>query len=287
MVYALSVSLPRLWPSDKMITNPFEFLLSIVAFAAVGIISLKANIIDKTGFVAAMFVGCSILIFGGWKWFIVLISFHFIAGLFTKYQYERKIEIGLAEKKGGARAWQNVLSNGVIASVLAICYGLTSLKIFAAGYLGAVSTSIADTLATELGVLNRDEPILITNPRVKVKAGVSGGVSLLGEVAALFGGSLIALVAFIVGFEGLSISQIFVFNILVGILGCNFDSLVGAVIQTAFKCQICGQVTEKKIHCERPTEYCRGIKFIDNNMVNVASTIFGALVAILSYSYIK
>ena len=267
-------------------TNPIEVALSIIAVAAIGAASLKTKIIDRTGFAAALFVGCAILIFGGLGWFILLLSFHFTAAFFTKYKYERKARMDAAEAKGGARGWFNVMSNGATASVLAICYGLTSREIFAAGYLGAVSTSIADTLATEIGLLNPSEPRLVTNLRMRVKAGTSGGVTLLGEAACIFGSLVTALVALIVGFEGLSIFQVLVFDLLVGFLGCNFDSVLGATVQVVYECQICGKITEKKIHCGQPTVYSKGIRFIDNNVVNLASTIFGALVAILAHSYV-
>ncbi|MFH0896595.1 MAG: DUF92 domain-containing protein [Candidatus Bathyarchaeota archaeon] len=257
--------------------------LNIAAVVVVGLVSLKIKIIDRTGFLAATFVGLSILVFGGLKWFVILLSFHFIAGLFTRYNYSRKMKMEAAEAKGGARGWKNVLSNGVATSLLAICYSRTFNGAFAAGYLGAISTSIADTLATEIGLLNPCEPRLITNLHTKVKAGVSGGVTLLGEVSCMFGSAMIALVALIIGFEGLDIPQIILFNLLIGFLGCNFDSLLGATVQVTFKCQVCGILTEKKIHCELPTEYYKGIRFMDNNLVNFISTIFGALVAIFFY----
>lgn len=272
----------------KVTINSLELSLSIIAVAAVGLASLRMKIIvDRAGFIAAMFVGSSIMIFGGTRWFVILLAFYSTAAYFTKYKYERKMKIEAAEPKGGARGWQNVLSNGATASTLAICYGLTSHKIFAAAYLGAISTSIADTLATEIGLLNPSEPRLLTNPRVKVKAGISGGVTLLGEAAGLLGTFVTALVTLIVGFEGLSVIQVLVFNLLVGFLGCNFDSLLGATVQAAFKCQVCGKITEGKAHCGRPTKHFKGIRLIDNNVVNFASTIFGALVAMFFFPYIS
>ena len=134
----------------------------MVTVFAVGIASLKVNLVDRTGFVAALFVGYLIIIFGGLKWLVILLSLHFLVGFFTKYHYQRKLNIGVAEMKGGTRSWQNVLSNGTVAAVLAVLYGTTSLNMFAAGFLGAVSTSAADTLATELGLLSPDSPRLVT-----------------------------------------------------------------------------------------------------------------------------
>jgi len=104
-----------------MIGNTFEFFLSIVALLLIGIISVKAGTLDKTGFVAAFLVGFSIVIFGGWTWFILLLTFHFVSYLFTKYRYDRKVSLGAAEKKGGTRTWKNVFSNGVVAAFVAIC----------------------------------------------------------------------------------------------------------------------------------------------------------------------
>ena len=264
-----------------------ELLFSTIYIAAVGIISLRTKILDKTGVIAAIFVGGSILIFGGEKWFLLLLTFHFIAAYFTRYKHENKNKVETAEAKGGIRDWKNVLANGVTASVLAICFRLTLLKQFAASYLGVISISIADTLATELGLLSHNEPRLITNLQVKVKAGVSGGITLLGEIASLFGSFIISLIAIIVNFGGLTIFQILINSFLIGFLGCNLDSLLGATIQIVRKCKVCGKVTEKKIHCKQPAEYSKGIKFIDNNMVNFISTIFGAVFVILTYPYVS
>ena len=52
----------------------------------------------------------------------------------------------------------------------------------------------ADTWATELGVLSRTPPRLITSGKV-VERGTSGGVSLAGTLAALGGAAVIGLAA--------------------------------------------------------------------------------------------
>lgn len=269
----------------EVTTNFLELPLSIITVAAIGLASLKMKIIDRTGFTAAMLVGSLTLIFGGAQWFALLLTFYSAAAYFTKYKYEKKMKIEAAEAKGGARGWQNVLSNGATASILAVFYRLTTNNIFAAAYLGAISTSIADTLATEVGLLNAGEPRLLINPRIKVRAGTSGGVTLLGETASILGASAIALVALFVGFEDLNVTQILISNLLAGFLGCNFDSLLGALVQGGFKCKVCGKTTEEKTHCGQPTERFKGISLINNNVVNFASTIFGAATALSLYLY--
>jgi len=264
-----------------MAMDLLQIAISIIAVIVLGVFSLKVRIISITGFIAAEFVGCSILIFGGMKWFVVLLVFYFATGLFTKYKYEYKKKIGAAEEKGGARAWQNVMANGLIASLLAMGHDLVPLNIFAIGFLGAISTSAADTLATEIGLLNPHEPRLITNLSKSVEPGTSGGVSPLGEVASLFGATLMGLVAWIVGFDGFTLPKIFTVTVLAGFLGSTFDSLLGASIQATYRCPACNRITEKKVHCGQACTLIKGNRILDNNVVNLISTIFGALVAAL------
>lgn len=270
-----------------MITDPVQIAISIIAVTIFGLLSLKVGIVNVTGFVAAEFVGCSILIFGEVEWFIILLSFHFTAGLFTKYKYEHKKKIGAAEEKGGARAWQNVMANGAVASLLAIGHGFTPSNVFPIGFLGAIGTSAADTLATEIGLLNPHKPRLITKLNKSVEPGTSGGVSLLGEVANLLGASLIGLVAWIVGFRELTLLTTLTVTILAGFLGSTFDSLIGASIQATYECAVCDKITERKAHCGQPSKHVRGNRMLDNNVVNLISTIFGALLAALIYFLIS
>jgi uncharacterized protein (TIGR00297 family) len=266
-----------------MITNPTQIVISVIAVTLIGLASRKLGIMDSKGVIAAETVGLSIIVVGGWEFLTILLSFLFIAGILTKYKYEEKRKLGVAEEKNGVRGWQNVLANSAAASFFAVAHGLVpSFKPFSAGFLGAVSTSMADTLATELGLLSHYEPRLITDLKRRVRAGTSGGVTLLGEVASLFGVSIIAFVAWAVGFinpSGVSV----VISLLAGFLGCTFDSLLGATVQAKYKCPVCGRETENKIHCGQPSLNVRGNKTVDNNVVNFISTVFGASVAFLAH----
>ncbi|MFA6420455.1 MAG: DUF92 domain-containing protein, partial [archaeon] len=63
----------------------------------------------------------------------------------------------------------------------------------------------------------------------KVPRGTNGGVTLLGEVAALFGGVVIALIYFFFVSPNLSATLMIV---LAGLIGSNTDSVFGAVFET-------------------------------------------------------
>jgi uncharacterized membrane protein len=54
------------------------------------------------------------------------------------------------------------------------------------------ATSLADTLASELGILSKGCPILVTNGR-KVPPGTNGGVTLMGTGCSALGGFIIGL----------------------------------------------------------------------------------------------
>ena len=63
-------------------------------------------------------------------------------------------------------------------------------------YCAAFAAANADTWATELGVVSKRQPRLITTFKT-VEKGTSGGVTLLGTISALAGAGLIGGVAFL------------------------------------------------------------------------------------------
>ena len=269
-----------------MAINMIETISGLVSVLVLGIISLKLRVVDLTGFLAGLIVGWSVFIFGGWRWFIVVLTFHVAAGMFTKYKYKVKRKMGVAEEKGGARAWQNVLANGAVAALLSVAESYIALEVLFAGFLGAVSTSMADTLGTEIGLLSIQQPRLITDLRREVPTGTSGGVSLLGEITTVLSAGFIGLIAWTIGAQKWNITAILMISVLSGFLGSTFDSLLGAMVQASYKCSVCGKITEKSTHCKKHAIYLKGHKWIDNNTVNLLSTSFGALIGILAFRLI-
>jgi len=269
--------------------NLLQLISGIIIVSLFGLLSIKKKAVDKTGLVAGFVIGLSIWVLGGWQWFLIVLVFHLIAAQFTKYKYEFKRRRGAAEEKGGARAWYNVFANGGIAMLLAILegYGKFGGDIFFAGFLGAISTATADTLATEIGLLYPGKPRLIVNLRKKVEPGTSGGITPLGEFATFFGAFIIGTVALILQAGGfLNVNwglKILILPVIAGFLGCTFDSILGATVQAIYRCQVCGKITEKRIHCGQKTMHLRGYELIENNTVNFISTVLGALVAMLLY----
>nr|MDO8080690.1 DUF92 domain-containing protein [Candidatus Freyarchaeota archaeon] len=288
-------------------TNIIYLLIGIAVVGGVGALSIKLHAVDFSGFLAGLVVGLAVWIFGNWAWFLVILVFFLVSATFTKFKYERKRRLGAAQEKGGARAWTNVIANGGLAAFLAVMEGVCLFfspighyDIFFAGFIGVVATAAADTLATEVGLLNPHPPRLITNLKKKVVAGTSGGVSPLGELAIIMGGLITGGAAFLMQhfnllgiglFPWLDIlnfglplgAKLIIIALGAGFIGSTADSLIGATVQALYKCPVCGKITEHEIHCGEVTVHLRGYKAIDNNIVNFVSTAIGAISAFAIY----
>lgn len=124
--------------------------------------------------------------------------------------------------------------------------------------------STADTWSTELGVLSKSKPRLITTFK-SVEPGISGAISLVGTLGGLLGSSLILFTGlFFVQFNLNIILWLMVFSV----IGNFLDSLMGATIQGQYQCQVCSKFTEKKCHCNQPTQIISGFRIVGNDSVN-------------------
>ena len=261
-----------------MLTSAIEAIIYIFVVVALGLVALKAKALDLGGSIACILVGYIILLGGGWYWFLVMLVFFVVSTQFTKFRYNYKERLGFAQEKGGARSWPNVLANGGVAAIFSIMEFRFGGGIFAVAFLGAMASATADTLATEIGLLSKKEPRLITDLKKKVTIGTSGGVTLIGTMAAFFASFIIGITATILKIiEEASPIKILTIVTLGGIIGCIVDSVLGATIQRTGLCENCGKITENSKHCGKPIKKLKGITFVDNNVVNFSSTLIAAL----------
>ncbi|MCD6515632.1 MAG: DUF92 domain-containing protein [Candidatus Odinarchaeota archaeon] len=274
-----------------------NLLLGIILSTILAILAIKKKLLTKDGVIAAFIIGVITMAFGGKTWFLLLVTFLFTSSFVTKYKKNIKNKL-VAEKfeKGGTRDAFQVVANGLIPMLLAITENFITSDIFFAAFIGAVATVTADTWGTEIGILSKSSPRLITTLK-KVEPGTSGGITKIGTFASILGALIVGLVALIA--RGLWITVTtgyFVFNkltwlvivaLLSGFLGCIMDSFLGATVQAMFYCDHCMKETEKRIHsCGNKTRHIRGIKWLNNDMVNLLSSLFGAAVGALLFIYL-
>ena len=211
--------------------------LLITSILIVGLIaaSLRANILDKQGIIAAALLGLFVGFLGHWTWLLLLLCFLLSSHIATKWRFEEKTERGLNESADGHRGWVNVAANGGMPALVALLTFLVNdwesgLWMFAA----AVAVATSDTWASEIGCL--DHRVRMITTLKPCEAGVNGGFSPNGQLAAAAGGLLIgasALVASLVMFSASISDQIVIAGIVAGLgfLGCQIDSILGAVLE--------------------------------------------------------
>ncbi|MDD5615870.1 MAG: TIGR00297 family protein [Candidatus Methanoperedens sp.] len=233
------------------------YFLQVIIFAFVlGYLAYRMRIADISAMLSATLLGIVIIISTDVWWYLMLLAFFLLGGLFTRYKYDFKKSRGIAESKGGVRGYKNVFSNSLAALVLAVAFKVFpdhSILLLPA-YLGSIATATGDTLASEIGQTWKGEPRMITTLK-KVKPGTDGGVTVLGECAAFAGSGAIALLSLMFIKNDISLALIVLAG---GFIGTNIDSVLGATLQQ------------------------KG--YLSNNGVNLFATISGAIITALIYS---
>lgn len=252
-------------------------LAAVVSYAA-----YRRQSLTRNGAYAATLLGTIVFGLGGWQWALLLLAFFLSSSGLTGAFRRAKQRPEEKYAKGGERDAMQVLSNGGAAGTFVVLHAIFPAAVWPwVGFAGALAAVNADTWATELGVLNPWLPRLITQLRTPVEKGTSGAVSLVGTLASLLAAALIGLLA-AVTLHGLHCTILFSV-MLGGLLGSLVDSLLGATLQAVYFCPLDQKETEKHpFHtCGTKTIHVRGLKWLDNDLVNVACSITGALTALL------
>jgi uncharacterized protein (TIGR00297 family) len=210
-----------------------ETLALVLALCALlSFISYRLHLLTASGSIASFLMGVVIGSFGSVSWLIILIAFALSGFLVTKFKFELKRRKGVQEGKKGERTWKNVVANGLVPALIAVvAWALGQQDSPAAGliYLTAVSVAASDTIASELGVLS-NRTFLITSMK-KVAVGTNGGVSAYGTAWALVGATVASLLGWLLLFPWGTIDERILIPIVMGFLGCNIDSLIGATLE--------------------------------------------------------
>lgn len=252
-------------------------IVGFIAAVLTAIITVKKNALTVPAAIEAMvliFMSCFL---GGWFGLSFLLIVYFsIAGLDLILKKKTSNIFGSINKKSGARDHIQVAANGVAALLCLILFGITKLHVFIIGYAVALTESFADSVASDVGVLSKTDPISICRFK-RIPRGLSGGVSLLGTVSSLVAVIFCALLyyMFFRNIAEAAIVATFAF------IGCIIDSILGDLLQEKFLCTRCGTITERAMHCEIRTGFHSGVKGIDNCAVNFISNIASTLICLL------
>lgn len=262
----------------------------LAGFVLSGFLSLffQEGALTFGGKLAAVILGTVIYGFAGFYWLLLVLAFFISSNFLSSYKIAHKAAISKEKfEKYGPRDFWQVLANGGVAAVLAAVQSIYPAEWVFAAFLGVLAFVNADTWATELGVLGREKPRLVTTWK-EVEIGTSGAISNYGSLAAVAGALFIGAVAIFAQpyFSGLSpashlsVAWILLLSLAGGIVGSFADSLLGATVQAIRYCPECKKETERAVHsCGKKTKHLRGLECIDNDTVNLLGSFAAALVA--------
>ena len=259
---------------------PFSMRL-VIALAAVLVIGLIAywkRQLNLSGVVAAVVMGAAATVMGGFTSLSLYLFFLISAAVIGKLS--KKIRgLDRIHKKGGRRDAVQVLANGGAALAAMLIHAFDSSPVYLAVFTACLAEACSDTWASEIGVLSKSEPVSILT-FTKVPKGLSGGVSLLGTCSAMLSSILYGIFAFSC-YDGINLSLVMVV-IFSSFAGVMTDSVLGATLQAHFYDEKEDIITEHSRDREgNALKLVRGLRFMDNDMVNLTSNIITFVLASL------
>jgi len=207
-------------------SSPKLLAVAAVVTVAFAVLARVLRGVNRFGAVAGGFA--CFLLFAG----IGPGAFATLAALFattwgaTRLGYQRKLALGVAERKEGRTEWQ-ILANLAAAALSSVVYSATGNRVWMVATLAALAEAATDTVASEIGQYRGSRARMITTWE-QVPAGTDGGITILGSSAGLAAGLVIAMI----GSVGWMISpaQIWI-PVAAGFAGMLIDSVLGATLQ--------------------------------------------------------
>ena len=253
-----------------------DIIVSVILAALLIFVTLKKKAFTPAAAITAGTILIIAGICGSYAAIVIVLAAYGIVFAVDMVLGKRTEKItGEINRKTGTRDVVQVLANGLAATVALIIGKLMNSDVGIVVYAAALTECLADSLASDVGVLSKNDPIDICRMK-RIKRGMSGGVSLLGTLSALCGSVIMTLIAF--AFWGISAKYVIALTA-IPMLGILIDSALGSLVQAKYVCTQCGKFTEKSLHCGKATRHAGGARFINNDTVNIISNFSTAAIA--------
>jgi len=200
--------------------------------------------------------------------FTLLLVFYQLGTGATKFKHAEKERLVVSSGGGQAttRGPIQVFANSGVASILCLVdfvgrrgwlgpadagrveagHAWWGENLVLVGIVANYAAVTADTLSSELGILSKSPPRLITNPFRICPKGTNGGVSLLGLAAAAAGSLIIGVISglWFHPTYPLGLTGFILFTTALGLTGSVLDSFLGAMLQYSVVDVRTGKVVE-------------------------------------------
>ncbi len=282
----LSVPLGAAFVMHYMLTHAaadrLAFTLGIALALIVALASVRAGFLNASGAALTFVLATLVFGIGRWQFAVPILTFFILSSLLSRLGEARKqLLVANAFAKVGPRDFGQVFANGGVAGILLLVWHYFPQPLWYVLYVASLVAVTADTWGTELGVLGRQEPRSILTWR-RLPVGSSGGITLWGTLGGACGAIAVAGSAALVGAPHRMMTwtaRALLILMLVGVGASLVDSVLGATLQAQYRCSVCGKITEKLRHCGEATEFVRGVRWVNNDVVNVACAASGVLLA--------
>lgn len=217
--------------------NQGNLIVTTVLLIGLVLTSRQAKMLDNPGILAATALGFVVGGLGHWTWLLILLGFLLASHKATKWRFDEKKTRGMSESEDGHRSYGNVIANGGLPGIVAVLAFITEDWYNGIWMFGAaVAVASSDTFASEIGCL--DDNVRMITTMKPCEPGINGGFSPSGQKAAFIGSAMIAVLTFIAWIvtnadvDSMTIGvQKTVFVAIIGWLGCQMDSVLGAVFE--------------------------------------------------------
>ena len=257
---------------------PFAFWALFLIMLLVAVSAYSARQLTFGGSVAAFLVGFGPTWVLGFGALATLLLFFIAAGVLGKLAKKMiTFDVMKIQEKGGRRDAAQVYANGLMAFVAALLYAFNPSIPFLVMFGSAVGEAASDTFASEVGILSKTKPVSIITGR-RMTPGLSGAVSPLGLASGLLGAVLIALCMWGC-FLPLTTKSALVASVIAlsSFFGCLLDSILGATVQAHYYDEIEDCITERSVIDGRILPLERGLRWVDNDIVNLVSNVASAI----------
>ncbi|CAG8451422.1 407_t:CDS:2 [Paraglomus brasilianum] len=216
----------------------------------------KKKSLSFSGALAAFFVGMGTLA-NEWRLFaVILLTFYYTGSFFTKFKAAKKKELDEEYTEGGQRTAIQVFCNGFWGMVLAIAHR---------SYFGDIDCLWEEPKSRLIVVAYVGGQV---NSAYSVPPGTNGGVSPLGLLASIAGGTLIGICSVLCLYPSCDrvIFELVPLGAFAGLFGSLVDSFLGATVQQTLYSK------DKKMiasHDREGVVVVSGINLLDNNQVTV------------------
>lgn len=207
-------------------------LPAAVVAVAFAILARGMGAVTDGGAVAGVLVAFVLILAGGFAGFVPLMTLFLLTVLSTRWGYNRKQRLGIAELKRGRTASQVIANLGAAAACALPVIWLRELdQLLMVASAAALAEAAADTVSSEVGQATARGAYMITDFR-DVPVGTNGAISLEGTLSGCVAACIMAWITAAVGLVDWNLTPVIA---LVATAGMFLDSVMGATWENSGK----------------------------------------------------